>query len=293
MLFQQILNGLSIGCTYALIAVGYNLVFGVLRVVNLAYGEIFMAGAFSALLFSSRISPNPPLVVLASVLGAMTTGLIVHTVAVRPLGSISDPNSPRHLSVLVSTIGCSLLLQNLAVTLFGAYPQPFPRLIPQIYLRVSNAEIDSALVINLAFSIAIMGALSFLIRSTRFGLRVRAMAENRELALCSGIRTSRDEWVTVAISSGLAGVAAVLVSQAIGTTSPFVGIQYGFKGLIVIIVGGLGKMRGALAVGLLLGLTEALSVAYISSSYRDAIAFTLLVLFVLGKGVLSGIRKGR
>jgi branched-chain amino acid transport system permease protein len=154
-----------------------------------------------------------------------------------------------------------------------------------------DTEIDASVLVNFGFSIVIMAVLSFVVKNTRFGLRLRAVAENRELALCSGIQTSKDEWTTVAMSSGLAGIAAVLVCQAIGTTSPFIGIPYGLKGLVVILVGGLGKMRAAVVVGLFLGLTEALSVGYLSSSYRDAVAFALLISLVVGKQAISSIPR--
>jgi len=290
MLSQQILNGIGIGCTYALIALGYNLMFGVLKIVNLAYGEIFMVSSFAALLCITFLSANPLIVIIVAIAAAVLVGLLVHFLAVRPLGNVSDVNSPRHLSVIISTLGASLVLQNLAVEISGAYPRRFPRLIPDLMHNIGGVNLDLALFVNLGIATFVMFSLLILLRHTFFGLRIRALAENRDLALCSGIRTTRDELISVVISSGLAGLAAVLISQVIGTVSPQMGLSFGLKGLVVLIVGGLGNMYGAVLVALLLGITEVLTVNYFSSSYRDAVAYALLVTLLIGREMLPKLK---
>lgn len=291
MFLQQLINGVGIGCTYALIALGYNLQFGVLHVINLAYGEVFIAGAFGALFFSQAISDEPALVFIVGVTAATACGLIIHVFAVKPLGNVASLDSPRHLSVLVSTTGASLFLQNIILRYFGGYPQRFPRLIPEWRINSESVQLDLAIILNLVASLAIMVALYFFINKTMMGLEIKALSENRELALCCGVHSTKNELLAVVISSALAGVAAMLISQAIGTVSPFTGLIFGFKGLIVLIVGGSGNMLGAVAVALLLGVGESMSVAYFSSGYRDALAFSLLLTLLLGRANLWPLWK--
>jgi len=133
-----------------------------------------------------------------------------------------------------------------------------------------------------------MGLLYIFLTRTMMGLRIRALSENAELALCTGVRTSSDEMIAVVISSGLAGVAAILITQKIGTVSPYIGLSYGLKGLVVLIVGGTGNMVGAVLIALLLGISEVFTVAYVSSSYRDAVAFGMLVALLIIKAAMRG-----
>jgi len=287
---EQILNGLGIGCAYALIAAGYNVIFGVLKIVNLAYGEVFMAGAFSALVFARFVSPNPILMCLASIVGASITGLLVHFVAVKPLGNVSNVNSPRHLSVVVSTIGCSLVLQNLALEAFGGYTQPFPRFTDG-FITVGRWHIEDVLIVNLLVTVLVGFTVSFLIRRTNVGLRLRAVSDNQVLAQSVGINVNADAVFSVVLSSALAGVAAILISQTSGGISPFMGSMYGFKGLVIVIVGGLGNTVGGILTALVTGLLEALTTGYISSSYRDAVAFGVLVSFIVARYSLTSRRR--
>ena len=284
LLVEQIANGLAVGCTYALIALGYNLTFGVLRIVNLAYGEVFMVASYAAVVLAAYGASNAIVLWAAGLGAAVLTGLVVHLVAVRPLGNVSDIGSPRHLQVLVSTIGCSLILQNAALLVFGGYPRRFPRILGESYLMVASIRLESSIVLTAAAAVVLMIGLALVIRSSDFGLRLRAVADNRQLAVLSGMRTSRDELLCVGLSSAIAGVAAMLISEVIGTVSPFIGSNYGMKGLIVLIVGKAGNMIGAVVVGVGLGLLEVLVSAYWSSSYRDGIAFAVLVLVILVVG---------
>jgi branched-chain amino acid transport system permease protein len=281
MLLEQTFNGLGIGCTYALIALGYVLQFSVLKITNLSFGEIFMVSSFAAVLFAANVSSNLPLVLLAAIGTAMLLGLLIHLVAVRPLGNVSDVDSPRHLAVLISTIGVSVILQNAALELFGSNPLPFPRLVPAGSFPLGAVRLDLVVVLNLALSLAVMLALFGFLYFSTLGIRIRAIAENRSLALCLGVHADRDETYAILVSSALAGIAAVLIGQVIGATSPFVGLSYGLKGLVVLVAAGMSGMVRAVAVALLLGLSEALAVAYLSSSYRDASAFAVLVLILV------------
>lgn len=293
MFIQQLLNGVGIGCTYALIALGYNLTFGVLRVINLAYGEVFMASAFAALSCALLLPELPALAVGAAVAAAILVGLLVHVLAVRPLGNVADVNSPRHLAVIISTMGCSLVIHNTALAIYGANPQRFPELLPDWRFIIKGVQVEGTLVVNLCVTTVVMCLLYLLLNRTAMGLRIRALSENKDLALGSGIRASRDEMFSVIISASLAGVAAVLISQSIGSISPHVGLSYGLKGLVVLIVGGSGNMAGAVTIALLLGVCEALVAGYLSSNYRDAIAFGLLVILLVGRGLVGSAGQHR
>jgi branched-chain amino acid transport system permease protein len=190
MFTQQLLNGLGIGCTYALIALGYNLIFGVLRVVNVAYGEIFMVSAFATFVLADVFPGQPILTVAATLLVAVLAGLVVHLIGVKPLGEVTDINSPRHLSVIISTLGCSVVLQYLAIELFGAYPHRVPRLFPERSFKILNSQVDLTLILNIVISLVAMFLLYALLNRTLTGLRMRAVSENSELARCGGQMTS-------------------------------------------------------------------------------------------------------
>lgn len=277
MLSQQVINAFGLSCTYALIALGYNLTFGVLRVVNLAYGEVFMSAALCSLFVATHVSSQPVWVFSAAVLAAIVVGLVVHYAAVRPLGVVSDINAPNHLGVLVSTMGCSFVLQGIAQACVGPYPQPYARFMDAGPLVIAGVRIDHAIALNGVVTLLIMVLLSYCLSSSSIGVRVRAVAENPLLAACSGVSVRSVEAAVVAASSAIAGVAAVLISQVNGVVSPFMGLSFGFKGLVVVIVGGLGNSRGVVAASLLLGFSEVAAVVFLSSSYRDGVAFLILV----------------
>jgi branched-chain amino acid transport system permease protein len=288
-IFQQLLNGIGIGLTYVLIALGYNLIFGVMRVLNLAFGEVFMIAAMLSLAFVERFPAYAALAPAVAVLGAVVIGLLVHSVAITPLGRVSDLDSPRHLSVMITTIGAALVLQNAAILVFGGYPQRFPPLVNDVYLEIGTIQVRSTILLDLVVAAAALSVLAHLIYRTRFGLRVRAIADNPELAAGTGIRIPIDEFAVVALSSALAGLAAFLTAQTVGAVSPYFGVMFGFKGLVVVILGGLGNFRGAVVAGLTLGIVEVSAVEFISSSYRDAVAFGLLLLFLVWRGQLGRI----
>jgi branched-chain amino acid transport system permease protein len=266
---DQIVNSLAVGCTYLLIALGFNLIFGVQRIVNLAYGEIFMVAAYAAA-WSARAAPGQvALIISSAIIAAAAAGLSVYLCAIKPLGEVTNVNSPRHLSVIVSTIGFSIVLQNAAILKFGAYPQRFPRFL--------GDSVIASTVWMMIGAVCIFFAVHMALRHTRAGLRLRAIADNPELALCTGIRTDHDKLLAVIFSSALAGVAALLICQQIGVVSPFIGSLYGFKALVVVIVGGLGNMRGAAFVALVLGSAEVATTVWLGSNYRDGVAFALLI----------------
>jgi branched-chain amino acid transport system permease protein len=291
-ILQQLLNGIGIGLTYALVALGFNLAFGVMRVLNLAFGEVFMLGAVVSLAFVERFPAYAGLAPAVAVLAAVGAGLLVHRLAVAPLGRVSELDSPRHLGVMITTIGAALVMQNAAILVFGAYPRRFPPLLPDVDVGVGPVQVRSVILLDLAAAAAAMLLLAHVIQRTRFGLRLRAIADDPELAAATGVRIPAHEAAAVALSSALAGLAAFLTAQTVGAVSPYFGVTFGFKGLVVVILGGLGSFRGTVVAGLALGVLEALAAGFVSSSYRDAVAFGLLLAYLLWRGHLGrGTRR--
>lgn len=278
MFLQHIINGVALGCTYALMSLSYGLTFGVLKIVNLAYGEIFMVASYAALCGCWALGDNAITAFVCGIAAAIALGLAIHEVAVRPMGNVSDVASPRHLRVLISTLGCSLILQNLALMAFGGYPQSFPRVFGAPSTAHSNLLPEASYIAAAILALGLMMALRYVQVSTHLGIRLRALADNRSLAGLCGLPVTRDERICVALSSGLVGVCGVLVSDIVGGISPLGGALYGLKGLIVLIVAGSGNMIAAVGCGVGLGVVEVVASGYLSSAYRDCVAYgTLLV----------------
>jgi branched-chain amino acid transport system permease protein len=283
--WQQVANGLTLGSTYALIALGYTLIFGVLNIVNMAHGEIFMFGAFVGLILVTKFNIS----IFGAMLGAMVAGAaigyLMELLALRPLRRRAAP----HLAPLISTIGISIFLESLALKLFGPQAQSFPTIYSGQLFEIGGLKISLIQIIILAISFGLMLALRFWLDKTRLGKSIRATAENIETAGLLGIDTQKVIVITVMLASGLGGVAGVLVGLAFNAVEPTMGITMGFKGLAVLILGGLGNVTGAMVGGLILGIAEVFSVAYGSSSYRDAVAFGLIIflLFLRPQGLFG------
>jgi branched-chain amino acid transport system permease protein len=281
LLIAQVFNGIVIGTGYALVALGYYLTFGVLNVANLAYGEVVMAGAIITALCISALGFDAATAAITGIAGATVIGVLVHALAVAPLGAVEHADSPRHAAVLVSTIGASLIIQYAVVAAVGAYPEPFPRLTTGRVFDVYGISVPAIVVLNSAVVLVAAGGLALALRRTRFGVRLRAITSNRELALASGVRVTRDQFVCVALSSAGAGIAGLLVSSHTGVVSPFTGLPYSVKGLVAMIVGR--TLGGTAAVAVALGIGEALTAGYWSSSYRDVLVYGLLVAFLAAR----------
>ncbi len=287
---QQLIVGLSVGATYALIALGYTMVYGVLRLINFAHGDVYMVGAVVGF-YLARFAVGAGWGVAASLLlifgGAIVVcvvlGFLIEFLAYRPLR-----NRPR-IVVLITAIGVSLLLENTAQLqwVFGAQPQKYPTAI-QLAL---NARIGSAAsgivvtrldVLSLGLSLALMGALSWIVLRTRTGLALRAVSYRFDTAMLMGINTNRIISFTFMFGSGLAAVAGCMDGIRYNA-DPLMGIQYGLKAFIAAVLGGIGSIPGALLGALLIGITETMVKAYVSSSWADAVAFLVLVLILLIK----------
>ena len=275
MIYQQLINGLMLGASYALVAVGYTLIFGVLNLLYFAHGEVFMVGAFVGLFLVLYAGVG----IYGALLGAMVAcallGVVCVFVAVRPVSRVNP------LAPLISTIGLTIVLQNLAVLIFGGQQVAFPETINQQLYRLGPVTIGSVQIFILAVAMALMALLWLFIEHTKMGRAIRATAENHETAALLGVDVNRVVLVTFMIGSGIAGVAGVLDGIKNSGVSPFMGLTAAIKGLIVMLLGGLGNVPGAMVAGVLLGIIEILSAAYIGTTERDFFSFLILILILL------------
>jgi branched-chain amino acid transport system permease protein len=273
---QQCINGLMLGGTYALIAIGYTLIFGVLNLLHLAHGEVFMIGAFAGL--TVVLLTKLPLWagMIGAMVGAGVVGIIVELIAFRPL-----QRKALHITPLITTLAVALILQDIALKLFGGEQTGFPQTIRVVNFPVGPVQISTLQLFIIGSSVTLMVLLYLFVEKTRMGKAMRAMAENAQTARLLGINVDSVTLVTFGLASALAGAAGVLVGLAYNAITPFMGVQMGLKGMVVMMLGGTGNVIGAMLGGLILGEIEVLSVAYLSSSYRDAFAFGILILIIL------------
>lgn len=273
---RQLVNGIILGSAYSLVALGLTLVFGVLRVINLAQGELFMAGAFAGLV-CLEAGLGLPVALAAGLSAAGLLGLLMYWLVLRPLPVNADPHIP-----MIGTIGAAIIVQQLATRLFSARQHPYPT--PNLLsgrLDLGLLQVESLNVFILGFAIIVMVALIVLIHHTRLGMAIRAVAESHRMAGLMGIDATWTIAVVFVISSALAGIAGVLVGMYFNNVSPYIGIPIGLKGLAAVILGGLGSVPGAVIAGFIIGVAEVMSVAYVASSWRDAIAFLVMIVILL------------
>ncbi|MEO6986171.1 MAG: branched-chain amino acid ABC transporter permease [Paralcaligenes sp.] len=278
MLEQQLFNALSLGSVYALFALGFTLVFGVLGVINLSHGAIFMLGSYVALLLVEKLSLSLPLALLAAMLVTGLIGLVVDYLILRPLRARNVP----HLVPMIATIGVAIMLTNLTQGLFGTDNKRFPfGTIPEGSFNLGHLHVTAVQIGIIGISFVLMLVLLSIMRKTQLGRALRAIAESPRAAYLLGINVNGLFYLTSFAAAALGGAAGVLVGLSFNAISPYMGQPMLLKGIAVIILGGMGDIRGALIGGLFLGFAEVLTVAYISSDFRDAVAFGLLFLILL------------
>lgn len=286
--FQQAINGLMLGSVYALIAVGFTLLFGVLGVINLAHGEVAMIGAFMALAAARLGLPFPAALVVAA-LGTMALSLVVERLCFRPFRKVDV------LVPMLSTIGMSIFLQTVSTQTWGADATPFKIGLDIITFQVGEVQISTAHLIIVATTVVLMFLLSYLIYRTKVGRGMRAIAENAEIARSIGVNPSPLIVLAFAISGPIAGIAGILVGLNTYTISPFIGLDMGLKALVAVVIGGMGNVYGAMAAGIIIGLAETFTTGYLSASYRDWSVYGLLLLVLLlrPEGLLGKIESRR
>ncbi len=280
---ELFLGGLTRGSIYALIALGYTMVYGIIELINFAHGEIYMIGAFTALIVASVMTlmgfNELSILVIASlcaVIWAASYGFTIEKLAYKPLRK-----APR-LSALISAIGMSIFLQNYVLLAQTSDFLPFPALIPEIGFMEPFAHImSSAEVVIVLTTALVMAALTFLIKFTRLGKAMRATAQDRDMALLSGVNVNQVISFTFIIGSATAAIGGVLIASHIGMINFYIGFIAGIKAFTAAVLGGIGSVPGAVVGGLVLGWTESFATGYVSSDYEDVFAFSLLVLILI------------
>jgi branched-chain amino acid transport system permease protein len=278
MLEQQLVNALSLGCVYALFALGFTLVFGVLGVINLSHGAVFMVGAYAALAVVTRLAAPLWLALVVAVAASGLLGLAIDGLVLRPLRRRNAP----HLIPMIATIGIAIFFNSAAQGVFGAANLRFPsEVVPDRALHLAGIQISVLEVAIVALSFTLMAALMIVMRRTQLGRALRAIAESPKAAALLGIDVEGLFYLTSFTAAALGGVGGVLIALYSNAVFPLMGQPMLHKGIAVIILGGMGDIRGALVGGLFLGFAEVLSVAYVGSTVRDAVAFGLLFLVLL------------
>lgn len=295
MLAQQLVNAITLGSVYAIIALGYTLVYGVLKLINFAHGDVFMVGAFVGLYTVSSLYLGLPfwLAILLAMGACALLGVIIERCAYRPLRE-----APR-LAALITAIGVSLFLENGAQIAFGAQPRSFPPLFPREPLPwISHhlgVEMNPSQILLIAVSAGLMVALNLMVQGTKFGRAIRAVSFDLQISQLMGIRTDRIIILTFALGSALAGAGGVLYGAYYGSIDPTMGIMPGLKAFVAAVLGGIGSVPGAMFGGLVMGLAEVSVVQFIGSQYRDAVAFAVLIVILLVKptGIFAGYQPQR
>jgi branched-chain amino acid transport system permease protein len=277
-LLQQIVNGLVVGSVYALVALGYTMVYGILQLINFAHGEIVMIGALSALfatnaLIAAGLPPAFALVVaiLAAMIICAIVGVSIERIAYRPLR-----NAPR-LAPLITAIGVSILLQQLAILVFGRNYFTFPEIIPKTPINIGAITVTMNEIVILITSVSLMAGLLWLVNNTKIGTAMRATAENQKVAGLMGIDINKIIAITFAIGSGLGAVAGVMVASNYGQAHYYMGFMLGLKAFTAAVMGGIGNLWGAMVGGLILGLVENVGLIFVRGDYKDIFAFIVLV----------------
>lgn len=289
---QQVLNGLMLGSIYALLALGYTMVYGVLKLINFAHGDILMIGAYLGLVAATRLETGLLPTMLLAMAGCALIGMLIERFAYRPLR-----NAPT-LTALITAMGVSLFLENAGILTVGANPQAFPRdvLMPEFRLDLPAGlpPITNRQVFIVVTALVLMGLLYAMVSHTRMGKAMRAVAFDKDAARLMGIPVNRVISFTFALGSALAAAGGILYSLYYGSLTPQMGIYPGLKAFVAAVLGGIGSVPGAMLGGVLLGFTEA-TFAYYWSTWRDALAFALLivVLLVRPQGIMgrSGAEK--
>ncbi|MHB8133591.1 MAG: branched-chain amino acid ABC transporter permease [Anaerolineaceae bacterium] len=273
-LFQQVLNALQLGSIYALIALGYTMVYGILTMINFAHGDLFMLGAFFCFLAATFLHlPFIPTLLIAMI-GVAIVGVLIERFAYKPLRQ-----APR-VSAIITALGVGIFLENFTLV-FAPYPQSVPTLIKNTTWVIGGVSISSLQLIIIALSIVLMILLDFIVRKTMVGMAMRAISWDKAIVPLMGIPLDLVISATFALGTSLGGAAGVMYALAFPVIDPYMGVLIGWKAFIAAVVGGIGNIRGAMIGGFILGGVEILVAAFLPSTYRDFVAFTLLLVLLI------------
>ena len=282
---SNLINGISLGSVYAIIALGYTMVYGIAKMLNFAHGDVIMVGAYASFCTTTYLGWSPVISILFAMAVCTLLGILIEGLAYKPLRRAGS------LAVLITAIGVSSFLQNIALLIWGSAPKVFSTVVPFGSLSLFGGEliITAETVITVAACIVIMAALVLFTKKTRMGKAMRAVSEDKDAAELMGINVNVTISVTFAIGSALAAIAGVLLCSAYPTLVPTTGSMPGIKAFTAAVFGGIGSIPGAMIGGILLGIIEIFSKSYISTSLSDAIVFAVLIIVLLVKptGILG------
>lgn len=286
-IIEQLINGLRTGSIYALIAIGYTMVYGIAKMINFAHGDIIMVGAYALYVFVVRLHVSPVIAVLLTVAFCAVLGIVTEKIAYKPLRKAPP------LAVLITAIGVSFFLQNIVLIIFKATPIPFGSIIKVPSISIAGLHISGLTVVTLVVSLVCMLCLHLFISKTKAGSAMRAVSEDRGAAELMGINVNQTISLTFAIGSALAAVAGILFISQYESLQPTLGALPGIKAFVAAVLGGIGSIPGAMLGGIILGIIESIAKAYISTQLSDAIVFSVLVIVLLVKptGLLGKMRR--
>ena len=277
MFLTQVLNGLQLGSIYALVALGYTMVYGIILLLNFAHGDIIMFGSYVAWIALVQLGLNPAIAVLLAVFGCVVLGVLIDKVAYAPLRE-----APR-LSILITAIGVSYLLENGVQLLLGADAKVVPSIIDLGTVQVFGSTLSGTALLTVAVTIVATVVLTLLVQKTRLGKAMRAVSEDMGAARLMGVNVNSTISFTFAVGSALAGIAASLYSMAYQQVSPTMGVMLGTKAFVAAVLGGIGSIPGAVIGGLIVGFSEVFVAAFGLSVWQDAVVFLLLILVLVVK----------
>lgn len=284
-LLTNIVNGLSLGSVYAIIALGYTMVYGIAKMLNFAHGDVIMVGAYVCFCAMSYLGLPPLVGVLLAIVACTVLGIVVEKLAYKPLR-----NAPS-LDVLITAIGVSYFLENAALLIWKSDPKTFPNIVdlPSVVLFDGKLTISAVTIVTILCCVAIAVGLTTFVNKTRMGKAMRACSEDRGAATLMGINVNSTISLTFAIGSGLAAIAGVLMCSAYPTLVPTTGLMPGLKAFVAAVVGGIGSIPGAFIGGIVLGIIEIFAKAYIGTQLADAVVFAVLIVVLLIKpsGILG------
>jgi branched-chain amino acid transport system permease protein len=274
---QQVINGIALGSVYALIALGYTMVYGIVQLINFAHGDIFMVGAYAAFFAAGMLGTPFLITLLISMVVCALLGFTIEKLAYKPVRK-----APK-VTNLITAIGVSLLLENLMRIYAGPNPRAFPSMIDVKIYHLGSLQVNNIQVIMVVVSIILMMLLQFIVLRTKVGKAMRAVSQDKDASKLMGINIDKTISYTFAIGSSLAAVAGVLVGLAYQRIDPYMGIMPGLKAFIAAVLGGIGLIPGAMAGGFLMGIAETLTKGFISTTLSDAIAFAILIVILIVK----------
>ncbi len=276
-MLTNLINGISLGSVYAIIALGYTMVYGIAKMLNFAHGDVIMIGGYAAFCTATYWNWPPAFAVLFAIVVCTALGIIIEKLAYKPLREATS------LAVLITAIGVSYFLQNSALLIWSSNPKSFPNMISIPSITVGSAQISGTAIVTILANIVIMIALTIFTSKTKVGKAMRAVSEDKGAAQLMGINVNQTISLTFAIGSGLAAIAGVLLCSAYPTLMPTTGAMPGIKAFTAAVFGGIGSIPGAMIGGVLLGIIEIFGKAYISTQLSDAIVFAVLIIVLIVK----------